>query len=110
VDYLLNILVLIGIYAILAVALDLLAGHAGLLSMAHAAFFGLGAYTSALVAVRLGLNFFPAVVAGVAVAALISFIVSLPSVKLEEDYFVIATFSFQMILASVFNNWDTRHS
>ena len=75
--------------------------------MAHAAFFGLGAYTSALVAVRLGLNFFPAVVAGVAVAALISFIVSLPSVKLEEDYFVIATFSFQMILASVFNNWET---
>lgn len=104
-EYLLHILVLIGIYTILAVSLDLLAGHTGLLSIAHAAFYGLGAYTSALLAVHFGAPFLIGVLAGMAVAVLISFVVSLPSLRLHDDYFVIATFGFQMILFSIFNNW-----
>lgn len=104
-EYLCHILVLLAIYAVLASSLDLLAGHAGLLSIAHAGFYGLGAYTSALLAVQFGIPFFVGVPAGMAVAALISFIVSVPSLRLHDDYFVIATFGFQMILFSVFNNW-----
>lgn len=104
-EYLLHILVLIGIYTILAVSLDLLAGHTGLLSIAHAAFYGLGAYTSALLAVHMGAPFLVGILVGMAVAALVSLVVSLPSLRLHDDYFVIATFGFQMILFSVFNNW-----
>lgn len=104
-DYLLHILVLIGIYAALAASLDLLAGHTGLLSVAQSAFYGLGAYTSALLAVKFGASFPVSVLAGMVVASLVSFVISLPSLRLHDDYFVIATFGFQMILFSIFNNW-----
>lgn len=104
-EYLLHIIVMVGIYTVLAVSLDLLVGQTGLLSIAHAAFFGLGAYTSALLAVHLGAPFPLSILVGVGVAVLVSFIVSLPSLRLHDDYFVIATFGFQMILFSVFNNW-----
>src|SRR5882724_4610733 len=104
-DYILHIAILVGIFSILAISLDLLVGYTGFLSISHAAFYGLGAYTSALIAVRFGGSFVTGVFAGMAVAALISFVVSLPSLRLQDDYFVIATFGFQMILFSVFNNW-----
>lgn len=104
-DFLLHILVLFTIYTTLAVSLDLLAGHTGLLSMSQAAFYGLGAYTSALLAVEFGMPFPASILAGMISAALISFVVSLPSLRLHDDYFVIATFGFQIIAFSIFNNW-----
>ncbi len=104
-DYILHILILAAIYTVLAVSLDLLAGQTGLLSLAHAALCGLGAYTSALLAVRCGSGFLLGVVAGMGLAIAVSFIVSTPSLRLHGDYFVIATFGFQMILFSIFNNW-----
>ncbi|OHE77156.1 MAG: branched-chain amino acid ABC transporter permease [Verrucomicrobia bacterium GWF2_62_7] len=73
--------------------------------MAHAAFYGLGAYTSALMAAHWSGGFLVGVLAGMLIAAAVSFIVSLPSLRLHDDYFVIATFGFQMILFSIFNNW-----
>lgn len=103
-EYLAHVLLLIAIYTILATSLDLLTGHAGLLSIAQAAFYGLGAYTSALLAVQFGAPFPVGILAGMVVASLVSFVVSLPSLRLHDDYFVIATFGFQMILSSVFNN------
>ena len=104
-DYLFHIAILVAIYTVLVVSLDLLAGQTGLLSVAQAAFYGLGAYTSALLAVRCGIPFGIGIVGGMGVAAAVSFVVSLPSLRLQDDYFVIATFGFQMILLSVFNNW-----
>jgi branched-chain amino acid transport system permease protein len=104
-DYLLHITILAAIFTILAVSLDLLAGQTGLLSMSHAAFYGLGAYTSALLATHWSGGFLIGVPAGMLVAAAVSFVVSLPSLRLHDDYFVIATFGFQMILFSIFNNW-----
>jgi branched-chain amino acid transport system permease protein len=103
-DYAFHIGIMFFIYAILGVALDVVAGRAGLLSIAQAAFYGLGAYTAALLATRLGAPFLVGLFSGMAVAALISFVVSLPSLRLHDDYFVIATFAFQMILFSIFNN------
>lgn len=106
-DYLLHIAVLICIYATLAMSLDLLAGQTGLVSIAHAAFVGLGAYTSALLAIRLGAPFLVGVISGMALAAIASILPSLASARLHEDYFVIATFAFQMIVFGIFNNWLT---
>jgi branched-chain amino acid transport system permease protein len=104
-EYFLHILILISIYTILAVSLDLLAGQAGLLSVAHAAFYGLGAYTSALLTINFGTPFYVGILAGMAVAALASFIVSLSTLRLHDDYFVIATFGFQVIVSSLLDNW-----
>ena len=104
-EYLFHIIIMVSIYTVLSLSLDLLAGHTGLLSMAQAAFYGIGAYASALCAVRWGLGFESGVWVGMAVAVAVSFIVSLPSLRLHDDYFVIATFGFQMILFSIFNNW-----
>lgn len=97
--------ILVEIYTILAVSLDLLAGQLGILSVAQAAFYGLGAYTSALLVTKVGASFLMGVFAGMVVAAAMSLIVSFPSLRLHDDYFVIATFGFQIILFSVFNNW-----
>jgi branched-chain amino acid transport system permease protein len=104
-DYVLHIILLVGIYTVLALSLELLAGQAGILSVAQGAFFGIGAYTSALAAVRLEVPFSLGTLAGVLVACMVSFIVSLPAARLSGDYFVIATFGFQMIFSSIFNNW-----
>jgi branched-chain amino acid transport system permease protein len=104
-EYLFHILVLISIYTILAVSLDLIAGHTGLVSIAHASFYGLGAYTSALLAIRVGMPFPLGIAAGMVIAGLISFIISIPSLRLRDDYFILVTFSFQMILYNIFNNW-----
>jgi branched-chain amino acid transport system permease protein len=104
-DFLLHILILATIYAILAVSLDLLAGQTGLVSIAHAAFYGLGAYASALLAVQWGAGFGQGVLSGMLIAAAVSFAISAPSLRLHDDYLVIATFGFQMILFSIMNNW-----
>ncbi len=103
--YLLHVLVLCSVYSILAVSLDIVAGHTGILSLAHGALFGLGAYTSALLAVRLGAPFFVGVLAGMATASLLSLAISIPSVRLYGDYFIMVTFGFQVIVFSIFNNW-----
>jgi len=104
-NYLLHVVVLVGLYTCLAASLDLLVGQTGILSLAHAAFYGFGAYTSAILSVRLGVPFVYGVVAGMAVAALLSFVVSLPSLRVHDDYFVLATFAFQMISFNILNNW-----
>ena len=75
--YLNNLAVLIGINAILAVTLNFVLGYAGIFSMAHAVFFGVGAYTAALVAIKLGGGFLLATGAGMVVAVLISLALAL---------------------------------
>jgi len=104
-EYLLHILILICIYSILSISLDLLVGHTGVLSITQAGFFGVGAYTSALLSVTFGISFLPSVLIAAVAAGCLSLLISLPSMRLHEDYFVIATFAFQLILFSLFNNW-----
>jgi len=104
-DYLLHILILIGIYVILSVSLNLIAGYTGLLSIAHAAFYGVGAYVAALMALKLHSPFLVNVVCAVVLSGLLGALVGIPSLRIRDDYFVIATFAFQVITFSVLNNW-----
>lgn len=104
-DYLLHILILINIYAILALSLDLLVGHTGFISVAHGAFYAVGAYSSALMALYWGASFLTGLTVGMGVGALFSLAVSLPALRLHEDYLAIATFAFQVITLGVLNNW-----
>lgn len=104
-DYLLHIMVLTCLYTVLTVSLDLLVGRTGLLSLAHGGFYGLGAYTSALLAVKLGMPFAAGILAGMVLAGVLSIFVSVPSLRLQGDYFVILTFAFQVIIFNVLNDW-----
>lgn len=103
--YLLHILILINIYIIIAISLNLIAGYSGILSIAHAAFYGVGAYAAALLAVHFGTPFLLNVLFAMAAAGMVAAIVAVPSLLIHDDYLVIATFGFQMILFSIFNNW-----
>ena len=105
-EYLAHIFIIIIIYAILAASLDLIAGQTGLLSLAHAAFYGVGAYSSGLLS-QLGFSFLWGVALGMVVAIGISFIVSMPALRLSSNYFVIVTFGFQIIVLNIFNNWTS---
>lgn len=104
-QYLIHISILIGIYTILAVSLNLIAGYTGLLSIAHAAFYGIGAYTVALMALNLHTPFWINCLSATAIAGLIGFIVGVPALQTRGDYFTIATFGLQVIIFNIFNNW-----
>lgn len=99
--YFLHILILINIYIIIAISLNLIAGYTGIILFAHTAFYGVGAYVAALLAVNFGMPFLLNLIAAMAVAGAVAF----PSLRIHDDYLVIATFGFQMILFSIFNNW-----
>ena len=104
-EYLLHVLILIGIYVILSISLNLIAGYAGLLSIAHAAFYGVGAYVIALMALNVGSHFLINIICAIVLCGLLGALVGIPSLRIRDDYFVIATFAFQVITFSVLNNW-----
>ena len=104
-EYFLHILILIGIYVILSVSLNLITGYAGLLSIAHAAFYGVGAYVAALLALKFHSPFLANIVCAVILSGLLGALVGIPSLRIRDDYFAIATFAFQVITFSVMNNW-----
>lgn len=104
-EYVLHVAVLCAIFVILTSSLDLLVGQTGMLSVAHAAFFGIGAYASAILVTLYGLAFVAALLFGIIVAAAVSLIVSASTSRLRDDYFLVGTFGFQMIMFGVFNNW-----
>jgi len=102
--YLLHLLILVAIYATLAVSLDLLVGHTGMVSLAHGAFFGIGAYAAALLAVRFGLPIWTGALIGMVGAGTCAFLVGFATARLRDDYFVIATFSLQLVFTNLCEN------
>ena len=103
--YLLHVAVLAGIFAILAISLDLVAGYLGLFSLTHAGFFGVGAYAVAILTTRGGWSFPAAAAAGVLLAAVLALAVGWPALRTRDDYFMVVTFALQVIAFSVMNNW-----
>jgi branched-chain amino acid transport system permease protein len=103
--YLLHILILIGIYIILSVSLNLLAGYTGILSIAHAAFYGVGAYVAALMALKCHTPFLLNLLLAILASAALGALIGIPSLRIKDDYFIIATFAFQVITFSILNNW-----
>jgi branched-chain amino acid transport system permease protein len=102
-NYLLHLLTLSFINLILAISLDLLVGFAGLLSLAHAAFFGIGAYSTALL-VRHGFDAISAMMIGALVAALASSFIALPSIRVRGIYLLIITVAVQSVFTVVLLN------
>jgi branched-chain amino acid transport system permease protein len=104
--YVLHIAIMTGFYVILAQSLNLVLGYGGLLSLATPAFFGIGAYVAAILALRFGWDstatFALAALAGVATGIAIGF----PSLRVSRHSFVIVTLSATLLLQLVANNWE----
>lgn len=103
--YLTHILIFIIIWLILGISYNIVIGYTGLLTMAHAAFFGVGAYASALLTINLGFNFLVAMLAGIVVAAILGAIIAIPSLRVGGDYLLVLSFGFQMVVNGVMTNW-----
>ena len=104
-NYVLHLLIMIGIYLIAAYSLNLVVGFAGLLSLSHAAFYGTGAYLYVLFSMKLGLSFIPSIVGAFLLTGILAFLLSFPALRFRKDYFVLVTLGFQMIFFSILYNW-----
>lgn len=104
--YSLYILTNIGIYALAIVGLNILTGYTGQISLGHGAFFGVGAYTAAVMATRYGFPFLAAVLSGGIVTALVGLIFGLPSSRLKGLYLAIATLAGQFIIEYLLIHWE----
>lgn len=104
-NYLLHILIMSEIYLILALAMNLLAGYSGMLSMTQAAFYGMGAYTTALLLTKVGLSF-PLSLIG---AMVFNFVTCIPiiwfSTRLRDLFFALSTLGWQIVVFSIMYNW-----
>ena len=105
-DYLYTILILVCLYVILASSFNLIIGFGGLISIAHPIFFALSAYCSALLNMHLGVPIPLAVLGGTLFAAAMSFMLSLPSLRVSGDYLLIASIGFQLGFIEVIKNVD----
>jgi branched-chain amino acid transport system permease protein len=100
----LRIAALVFIFALAVIGLNLLMGFAGQVSLGHAGFFGIGAYAVAVGPTHLGVPSWAALVAGVAFAGLIAFVVGRPILRLRGHYLAVATLGMSLLIAMVFTN------
>jgi len=105
--FVLLLVIYIGIYAILSLSLNIVTGYTGLLSLCQAAFFGIGAYTSAILLTRTHINFWWILLLAGVVASLAGILIGLPTLRLKGDYLAIATLGFGEITRNVLLNWDS---
>jgi branched-chain amino acid transport system permease protein len=103
--YLLAIINFIIIYSILCLGLNLILGYSGLLSLGHAAFYGIGAYATAILMTRHGFGFLPSLVISGILALLLGFVLGLPTRKVRGDYFCLLTIAFGEIFRLVTQAW-----
>lgn len=112
-DYYIQILIMIGIYSLIAYSLNLTMGYCGLLNLAPAAFYGIGAYSFSLIMVKgkmlfsnfPGVSFIIAILIAVIITGLIAFVSGFPALRFRKDSFVLVTLGFQVIVYTILYNW-----
>lgn len=104
-EYLLNLGILFCIYSILALSLNMVVGMSGLLSLAQAAFYGIGAYATALCMTKLGFGFFETILIGMLVNAALAYVVGKILSRFQGDYYAIVSAGLSIIVFSVLLNW-----
>ena len=104
--YYMNILIMSGIWSIVALSLNLILGYTGQVNLAHGAFFGIGAYASALMMLRLNMNFWLALPLAAAVAGVFGFLIGLPALRTRGSYFAIGTLCFNIIVTLIVDRWE----
>jgi len=103
--YVFHLFIIGGMYCILAQSYNLVLGYVGLLSFAHAAFFGIGAYTSALLAIKLGVPYIVGFfLAGIA-ASICAYFIALLALRTSYHHFAFITLALALMIQLVFKNW-----
>ena len=97
-DYIYHIIVMILMYAVLVQSLNLIMGYVGVLSMCHAIFSAIGAYTAAIISVNLGYHFLVGTIAGFVLAGVVGALLALPSLRVRDEYLIVFTVGFQMVM------------
>lgn len=104
-EYLINLAILFCIYGTLALSLNMVVGMAGLLSLAQAAFYGIGAYATAIGMTELGLGFFSTLLLGMLANGILAFVVGKILSRFQGDYYAIVSAGLSVIVFSVLLNW-----
>lgn len=105
-EYILHLLIIISIYTILSQSLSLVAGYSGQISLAHAGFYGIGAYSAALMAVNFGTPAILNMLIALLISGIVAYIVAKVAVKTVDDYYVVITLGIQVVIYSIMNNWQ----
>jgi ABC-type branched-subunit amino acid transport system permease subunit len=103
--YLVHVLIFTALFAALALSYDLVVGHVGSLSLAHPAFFGIGAYTAGILATTARWPFAADLLAAVVAAAVVAALVGVPLFRLAEHAFAVGTLGLALVAWIVANNW-----
>ena len=106
-EYYLHTFIISGIYILLTLGLNLILGYTGQLSLGHAAFYGIGAYTSTLLVMKLNFPFWLALFCSGMTAGVAGLLLGFPSLRLKGSYLVICTLAFVEIVHQVFMNWES---
>src|SRR5262245_33566842 len=104
-NYQLGLLMRCMILMIVTIGLNILIGHAGLVSLGQAALYGLGAYVAAWLTVKQGVSFLPAMVAGIVVTALFGAILAYPTVRVRGVYLAVITIAFGLVFQNILVEW-----
>lgn len=104
-SYFLFIFTIFLIYVTLATSLNVLVGYAGLLSLTHAAFVGIGAYSVAIAMSRYGFGWIQALVVAIVISILVALVVGIVTLPVRDIYYIVVSFALQVIMFNVFLNW-----
>jgi branched-chain amino acid transport system permease protein len=106
-EYLTHLAIITTLYISLAISLNLLIGYTGILSVSHAAFYGIGAYGAAILMKFGHIPFVPATLTAMFVSLFISVIVGFILSRVDKDYYALGSFGFNIIIYSLFLNWNS---
>ncbi len=104
-DYYLSVLVFMGINGLVVMGLSLLMGYAGQISLGHAAFYGIGAYSTGVLTTHFGYSVYTAFLFGVGLSVMVAILVGIPALRLKGHYLAVATLGIGEIVYIVFNEW-----
>lgn len=102
-----GIVILLCINCIAAMGVSLLTGFTGIFTLGHAAYMALGAYTAAILTVRYGVHWLPAIVAGGLVAVAVAWMIGMPTLRLTGDYYAIASIGLGEAIRLILENWQS---
>ena len=102
-----GIVILLCINCIAAMGVSLLTGFTGIFTLGHAAYMALGAYTTAIMTVRHGVHWLPAIVAGGLVAVAVAWMIGMPTLRLTGDYYAIASIGLGEAIRLILENWQS---
>ncbi len=105
--YVEGIIILLFINGIAAMGVSLLTGFTGVFTLGHAGYMAIGAYTAAIMTIRFGIHWFPAVLAGGMIAMILAYMIGVPTLKLMGDYYAIASIGLGESIRLVLENWQS---